>query len=296
MNKEKALELAEKLLELASHERTGNAEAQAAIAGLKRILSSHDLSLFDVKERKQKEEIIEEEVKTDMWRVHQWVKVLATNMALALNCRVVFSRYTNPDALKEPTKPYCRKYVFIGAKTDADIASFFFDVFLMKLPELAVQEGRASSLEGKELLAYINSYIIAAARVLRVRIQEYFEEQEMVRLGKKHPKIVQEAFEYMEMNVEGEAENVDIKEEYAMVLKSKQDALDKYMEKYFGLGSGQLKESEKAKRERDQRLSEQAAAQAGFQEGSEGGQKMGIHQGLHDQGTGVVLQLEHKTR
>lgn len=305
MDKEKALKIAEKLLELASHQNTSSGEVDAAIRGLQRVLTSHNLSMFDVKERKLREDVISAEVKTDAWRVHQWVKVLASNMALAFSCKVLFSSYPNPNAAAEPTKPLCRRYVFIGSKTEAQIASFFFDVFLMRLPEMAEKEGREKGYAGKELLNYINGFIIAASRVLKNRLVDYNEDQEMARLGKAIPKIVQDAFpedsnasfgdsdDDEDGSDDEESEDEDSedaetpapapkpvsKEEYALMLRLKSEALDRYLQEHCTDAEG-MKQSQREREEREQKAREQSSAQEGLQDGPQAGHSMAIHQGL----------------
>lgn len=176
MDKAKALELAEKVLALVEGGKTPG-ERAAAQAALDRLMSHHDISLTEVRERKIVEEVIVAEVKHEYWRIHQWIKILAANVAIAFHCKVVFSFYPDPTAGPDSTRPNLRRYIFIGPKSEAEQSAFFFDVFHAKLSVSAEQTGREEGFEGKELLAYVNAYVVSAARVIREKLEQYNHQQ-----------------------------------------------------------------------------------------------------------------------
>lgn len=300
MDREKALELAEKLLALASSPSQG--EANAAVAALHRIMANHDLSMFDVKEKKMREDVIVAEVKHDNWRLHKWVKVLATNMALAFNCKVVMSFYPNPRVVQEPTKPHCRKYVFIGMKTEAEIASFFFDVFHQRLYEIAEREGRSRGYGGRHLLAYMDTFIIGAARVIRERLTQYNHDQMLARVGLKKKGIAQDypsseenspAFNpEVEAKLENEEEDgeseealMEVDEEtFQSMLEAKTKAVEQFIKNEYD-------EAAPAKfnivRRGDVRTVPEGALE-GLEDGTLAGHSVPIHQGLSQNSTRPV--------
>ncbi len=128
LTKEEVMRRAQKLMQFTAGNAT-TAELELAAERLGKLLRENNLSAEQVEAEAMKEQILEDSVGVKFRRPPSWFMRLATVITIATSTRWLRSRRDGAYTL-----------TFIGTPADAQVASYFFQVCVRLLPEIAKLE------------------------------------------------------------------------------------------------------------------------------------------------------------
>jgi len=163
-----------KLMALNKGNNATEGEIQNATVAVKKLLEKHQLSMFDVEKGTFEEVVLKLERETGKTTLPNWVKLLGSDIARALDCKLILSKYEY-EYIEYGAKPKI-KFIFIGCETDAEVAVYFFDTLSVDLFKLATREFKKTEQPHNRLARFRNSFIIGAGQSIYKRLKK--EERE----------------------------------------------------------------------------------------------------------------------
>ena len=170
MDKERAIRRIKHLLQVHVRNNSSQNEMEVAARLIKGLLKKHDLTLFDVERKQFEEEIVDMEHKFCYTTYPYWIRNLASHIALALECKAIFSVWADYE-YKYGT--YRKTSVhFIGHRTDAEVAAYFFEVLERELWRLGGEHAEAAGIRGSEKAIYRKNFIVGATAAIYERLKK----------------------------------------------------------------------------------------------------------------------------
>lgn len=166
MTKEKALELAAKLMSRTTDRGATPAEEAAAMEMLQSILAKHDLSMLDVKKEDLKRQgygVVKDDYISSWKDVPDYAIILSLRICEAFDVKLIRGKEMTRNGIKTLMQ-------FIGQEVDAAIAKYLWVRCCDELYEMAGRDGRREGWSGSRLTTYRANYICAAAAVIGERL------------------------------------------------------------------------------------------------------------------------------
>jgi len=166
--RERAIDRVRKLLEFNKENNASEGEIETASTLIRKIMNEYDLSLEHVQQKEIEDGCIEEGYSTEYKNVPTWVKYLSSRIARALECRSIYT-YTWSDLRQKN----CYKVSFVGYKTDAEVAAYFFEYLYNELWRLSGEFVRDKNYDFKsQVQTARQNFIIGASEAIYNRLKK----------------------------------------------------------------------------------------------------------------------------
>jgi hypothetical protein len=166
VDKTKILNLIAKLRNVTFEKGANPNEVAMAAERAQALLQEHQLTVFDVENRKIDEDLVERVYETGKRRLAKWVVTLASNIANPNGCELVLF-------------PGSGKISFLGYASDVEVVEYLFITLSRVLKNLAQSAYRERRLKRFEAFHFTNQFITAAAWVIGRRLHESAEHRQV---------------------------------------------------------------------------------------------------------------------
>lgn len=160
------LELAGRLREMTVANGCTFAEAENAAARLAGLLREHQLSIADLKTGSLGEDMTRRDLLAEgltRWSAAQ--KSYATEVCRAFNCDVVYSGAA---------------IVVLGAESDVEVATYFFETTWPSVREEGRRAGKAEGRTGRSLVVFYENFLRGCGRAVHERLKRTEETRQVL--------------------------------------------------------------------------------------------------------------------
>lgn len=157
--RERALRIIKGLLEKRIERGATLAEEAAAVAKVEELLHRYQLTMLDVEKKELKDTLDRFDYSTNKKNTNPGETSIASAVAAGYDCKLVIDKCADNT-----------KFVFLGYKTDVEIAQYVFTYLLRRLTEMANHSGTINGATKQKLVRYRNNFLMGAAGIIRNRL------------------------------------------------------------------------------------------------------------------------------
>jgi len=164
--KQAAIDRIQHLLKYDKKSNASQGEMDAAAEMIRKILDANDLSLLDVEQKTIQDDVTPLDCNTEWKSRPLWATRLASDIASALDCRLIISHWFDAK-----DHGYKVKFMFIGYITDAQAATYFYEYLSQRLRDLSWDSAVEKGVKGPARFNYRQNFMIGASHEIYQRLK-----------------------------------------------------------------------------------------------------------------------------